>query len=477
MSLDSIRREYFWTGHALVDMGIASLMVFSHREKPTELTSGDLEKFARYSEDAYFSPELASYSTVLFTSNFINPSFTAEKKKEFVQKVLRIQKATADPALPNCAYCGRASVRRAHRDLVPMLTGREAINFFPGGAPGLALCGHCILALQALSVGAPMCSGRALIVSADDPELILLLVKTWQPEIRKRVQLSIQTGQKLAPLTRPLTRTVEALSDIDLERGDASSSSSISVFHLSNSGQGPQVDIYHLPSVVVRFVQRAKAARYSGVWKELVRRAWEVIPKRKGEKSAEGERKPARNYLYEDLFELPARSAEFVRTYFLGRAKQYAGGPGDPRHNYKGWKDYVPGLWDFTCLFLREVMAMDVGRVDAIRKLGDALANEIAVENDRRLWANIYRATAYWQARKALIQASQRRLRRGLAPVLSLDEFLGVFEEGEELPRVDWRLAWDLVLIRVIERLYEAKWFEKNKDILGEEVEPQMEEA
>ncbi len=120
---------------------------------------------------------------------------------------------------------------------------------------------------------------------------------------------------------------------------------------------------------------------------------------------------------------------------------------------------------------------MDVGRVDAIRKVGDALADEIGVENDRRLWANIYRATAYWQARKALIQASQRRLRRGLAPVLSLDEFLGVFEEGEELPRVDWRFAWDLVLIRVIERLYEAKWFEKNKDILGEEVEPQMEEA
>jgi hypothetical protein len=34
-----------------------------------------------------------------------------------------------------------------------------------------------------------------------------------------------------------------------------------------------------------------------------------------------------------------------------------------------------------------------------------------------------------------------------------------------------------VVLIRLIEKLYEAKWFEKNKDILEEESEPEMEEA
>jgi CRISPR-associated protein Cst1 len=77
-----------------------------------------------------------------------------------------------------------------------------------------------------------------------------------------------------------------------------------------------------------------------------------------------------------------------------------------------------------------------------------------------------------------VIQASKQRLQRGSGPVISFDAFLEVFEEGDELPRVDWRLAWDLVLIRVIEKLYEAKWFENNRDaLLEEEKEPQMEEA
>src|SRR6266566_9647801 len=123
--------SYRWTNHALLDMGIASLVIFADGQEPQDLTRSDLEKFAEYAERAYFSPELGSYLTVLFTSNFINPSFTHERKKQFVREILRSYQASPDPNLSSCAYCGRPSVRLAHRDLVPMLTGREAVNFFP----------------------------------------------------------------------------------------------------------------------------------------------------------------------------------------------------------------------------------------------------------------------------------------------------------------------------------------------------------
>jgi CRISPR-associated protein Cst1 len=465
-----------WTNHPLVDMGIASLLAFAGKDRPEEIKSSDLEAFAHYAETAYFSPEISSYLSVLFTSNFLNPSFSAEKKKQFVKAVLRSYQSDPDPSLPRCAYCGDSSVRRAHRDLIPMLTGREHVNFSPGGTPGLALCGKCIVSLQALSIGSPMCSGRSLVISSDDPTFVLALVKSWQPEIRKRIQLSEQSGQKLSPLTRPLTRTIEALTKIEAVR---ETSPSITVQHLSNSGQGPQVDIFFLPSSVVRFVQRANAAKYSVAWKEVVRRAWEFPPKpQKGKASTDEKKEAARNYLYEDLFALPDRSGPFVRTYFLRKAARFARAPGDPRSTYGGWQDFVPGLWNLTSLFLQEVMTVESDRIEAIKEVGDTLADEITTENDRRLWRAVYTADAYRKARLALIQASQRRLKRGLPPVVSLDRFLRVFEEGEELPRVDWRLAWDLVLIRVIEKLYDSKWFDRNRDVLGEEEqEPAMEEA
>jgi len=313
-----------------------------------------------------------------------------------------------------------------------------------------------------------MCSGRALIASCDDPRLTLQLVKTWQPEIRRRVQLSHQSGEKLPIMARPLTRVIEALVKIEAERQD-DSISSVTVYHISNSGQGPQADIHFLPSSVVGFIQRATAARYAPAWNEIARRAWEVVPKPK-----KGEPKPPpkgslRNYLNEDLFTLPERAGRFIRVYFLRRATRYSQGAGDPRVTYSSWREGISGLWELTVLFLMEVIAMDSGRIEAIRELADALATDVATENDRRLWWKVYSADNYRAVRLALIQASQRRVKRGVEPVVTFDNFLEVFEEGDDLPRIDWRLAWDLVLIRVIERLYQTKWFESNADVLTEE--------
>jgi CRISPR-associated protein Cst1 len=472
--------DYHWTNHPLIDMGIASLMVFAGREGPGDLTNDDLERYAQYAEQFYLPPkgsntDLSSYLTVLFTSNFINPSFTPEKKKAFVAETLRLFKSRLDESLPACAYCDAPSVRVTHRDLVPLLTGRETVNFFPGGAPGLALCGKCIVALQALSIGAPMCSGRALIVACDDPALTVRLVKVWQPETRRRVHLSHQSGEKLPIMARPLTRVIEALVKIEAERRD-DLISSVTVYHISNSGQGPKADIHSLPSSVVGFIRRATAARYAPAWNEIVRRAWEHVPKPK-----EGETKPAvkgslRNYVYEDTFTLPERAARFIRIYFLRRATRYSQGAGDPRATYSGWREAISGLWELTILFLMEVIAMDSGRIDAIRELADALASDVATENDRRLWWKVYSADNYRGVRLTLIQASQRRVKRGVEPVITFDRFLEVFEEGEELPRIDWRLAWDLVLIRVIETLYQTKWFDSNRDALTDEEAEQPKE-
>ena len=61
-----------------------------------------------------------------------------------------------------------------------------------------------------------------------------------------------------------------------------------------------------------------------------------------------------------------------------------------------------------------------------------------------------------------LIKASNAEVRSGRSPLIGFDEFITIFEEGEELPRIDWRLARDLVLIRMIERLHqEGKMIEE----------------
>jgi CRISPR-associated protein Cst1 len=119
---------------------------------------------------------------------------------------------------------------------------------------------------------------------------------------------------------------------------------------------------------------------------------------------------------------------------------------------------------------------MNQARIDAIRTLGDRLAEEISANNDKPLLRTAYLARGYVTVRRLLLQISHRRLNRQDAPVVGFDEFLTIFEEGEELARADWRLAWDLTLIRLIERLHELGQDALLKDAVSAEEVAQQEE-
>ena len=109
---------------------------------------------------------------------------------------------------------------------------------------------------------------------------------------------------------------------------------------------------------------------------------------------------------------------------------------------------------------------MEQSRIQAIRTLGDRLASAVSDDNDRRLFQRIYTARKPFEVRQLLIQMGMRRLKKGIEPAVRFDEFLGIFEEGDELARADFGLAWDLTRIRVIEALFDAKWFDSNKEAL-----------
>jgi CRISPR-associated protein Cst1 len=474
------RAGLFWTNHALVDVGLAALVAYAGRGSPEELTWADLESFAQYAEHALLTKTMRSHASVLFTINtsYLNPSTKEEDRPRLLRELLnsfkKTPKETPSDAAALCVYCGRPSARRAYRDLVPMLTGRGVINFFPQGRHGLPICGFCLLCLQAAAFGAPSCEGRALVIQADDPYITLSFVQEWLPQVRQWVQLSEQTGEKVEAFSAPRTRVIEMLVKLERERQHElnRSQGGITVYHLSNSGQGPDISIYTLPSAVVRFVQLAQTPRYRAAWQALVDRAWELQTPGKQQKAAgDGTRQRQRNYLYEDLFRLPDDAPRFIRVYLLRRRFRRTR-PGtaqqDPRSTYQGLHEADLTSWSLTELFLQEVLGMDLQRIALIRALGDKLAAEIDTTNDSRLFMRAYTARRYDEVRRLLLRSSFMRLHRNEEPVVSFDDFLTIFEDGEELARADWRLAWDLVLVRLIDGLYKRGWLTKHKEVIAE---------
>jgi len=468
-----------WTGHPLMDMGVAGLTVFAKKRNPEDVTGADLEGFVEWAEKAYFTKEMTGWIAVAFTSNFINPSFEATKKREVAKSILESFKNSATLEALQCTYFQLPAQQLVARDFVPMLMGRETTNFFPDGQPQLPVSGLGITALQGLSLASPLVGGRLMIVAADDHKLLLNIVRGWQSEIRKRVQLSETSGEKAPGWSGPRTRLIEQIINIEELRDrnqdpDLEYTGSVTIYHASNSGQGPELTVYTLELPALSFVRKAQGIKYREAWNRLVSSVWR--------EAGNKDKDPvfARlNDVYEDVFDLPQDSARFVRRFFLRPVVAQLKGakPVETKKKTKKSKDKTTAtpaisasppvaLWGLLELFLKEVLGMEQSRIQAIRTLGDRLASAVSDDNDRRLFQRIYTARKPFEVRQLLIQMGMRRLKKGIEPAVRFDEFLGIFEEGDELARADFGLAWDLTRIRVIEALFDAKWFDSNKEAL-----------
>lgn len=464
-----------YTGHPIVDVGIAAITAYSKKNSPSELTEKDLEAFAQFMERIYFGEWKSWIFSILPNSPYTQPKIGEEKKANF-QSIYTYGFRQQANAPERCVFCGQPALSRGFRQHVPLITGEGAINFFPDGDAGLLACGKCFLAIQAFLLGSVRCGGRALFVHSDDENLILDFAKLFLTENRRSFSLELKN---------PRTYFVAQLLNVERERVQSSESErpvSITVYHLTNYGTNPDVNIYHFPAQLIRFLRAVNRAPYKEIWQEIARQAWELPASKKKKKKEESQlesmKEPdneteshrsepgyARNYLYEDLFDLPHNASRFVRTYFLRQAYKTTYEQ-DPRRAYSLQRELQLVSWNLTQIFLKEVINMSDDRIKTIKRVADRMADHIRVENDSRLFRSFLLSGRYHELRRALVIANANRVREGNEPLLTFDDFVTIFEYGEDSQRPDWSLARDLLLIGILDQLHQQGWFKQHQEVL-----------
>lgn len=466
-----------YTGHPLVDVGMATITALVGKRRLAQLTTNDLRHAGEFLEKNYFAEQWRGVMFSIFpNSAYTQPKIGEEKKKAYLNTFIYGFQA-AHSSDEKCAFCGRDALTRSFRQHIPLLTGEGTINFFPYGRAGLLACGGCLLAIQAFLLGSAKCAGRILFVHADDENMTFEFARRFLTNNRRALSLAVEPEN----LSHPRTYFVARLIEIETERKQAEQDEtpcSMTAYHLTNYGTNPDIALHHFPNQLTAFLRQALRAPNDVIWREIERRAWELaIEKTKGKKRGEKQEAQApvqaqpgqaRNYLYEDLFGLPHNAAHFVRTYFLRRA--YRGRfEEDPRRFYQLQRELQLVSWTLTAIFLKEVMNMDAHRIETIRRVADRLASYVSVSNDRQLFRGLWMSRRYGDFRRALVTANTRNAQNGKEPLLSFEDFVTVFEFGEESGRPDWNLARDLVLIRVIEQLHQGNWFGSNPDVIAPE--------
>jgi CRISPR-associated protein Cst1 len=495
-----------WTGHALVDVGIATLCAMTGRSSPIDLTPEDLDRAASEMEAYYFSGALTSYLSCVFTMNAgytqPSPDPTGTRRKEYTARILFAHRVTEPQPRARglrCVVSGLPATDVIDRCHMPMITGEGVLNFFPAGTGGLPIHGPYLTALQALPLGGRRCEGKLLIAHSDAPLLTLAFARRYLEDNRRLINLATENklprsegadptlpreqaswdaqkkrakmpDAKSAPtlVTADLMSILEDQTDAaDLDRQPAS----VTVYWLSNSGQGPSLQVFDLPSNLIAFLNRARMASAKPAWGQIIARAWPQPEPEIGPPRRHGTRRPrpsinltnpgvSRNEALTDLFLIFAggivdasRARLFLRRCVLP-ALQLA-------------TEDRASFWHFTELFLEEVLAMSSDHIKAIREFADNLAAYIHRRNDRRLLAALLYEKSAWAFRNALVKAQRNQFRDKAELLFGLEEYLKVFVSAEGAGVADWRLVRDLISIRLTERLYELGL--KPEDLPAEE--------
>jgi CRISPR-associated protein Cst1 len=428
-----------WTGHPIIDVGLAAICAMSGVHEPAELTADSVEVAVAELEEAYFSGAMGAYLTCLYPNAApVNPNVGEQKRQLYASEILRAYRLPSGDGALACGICGRPSVVGANRQHVPLLMAEASYNFRPAGQGSLPVCGLCMSAAQAFAFGAVRCQGKALAVHSDDPSVTLVFAQEAVEWNRRELVAAKAAQTKYGSVPDPYYHVVETIGKAADEMGDMRASAT--VYHLTNSGQGPDIRLYHVPSQLLRFLRQVWLDTYREIWSALVRLGHE-------------QSRPERNGVYEDVFRLPANASSFVHRWLRRLAAQHR------------------RAWSITRLFLEEVIGLEKERIDAIRELGDRVADEIAATNDHRLYGRIFRSSGYQELRNQLIKLDQRAAYSGRAVPTGFDRFVVAFEAADGVASGDWRLARDLVLIRMIERLAEKGFFTLADAELAEEAE------
>ena len=490
-----------WTGHPLLDVGVAGLCALCEQASAEDLTLADLDHASDFMAEHYFSGKLDPYLTVVFTNNsgYCGPNkvdapedyaevFRAHRvlPRKHVDPKKHLMPATGQ----RCVFSGLPASAWVHRQHLPLFSGAEVMNFRPEGQTAVPIAGPYLVALQFLPMAARRAEGRLLATHADDPQLTIAFAKRYLEDNKRLLELALPTTRapvhekydreipmwdaakkryKMADVKGPRSLVLADLTDVaaraaptDIRRYPVG----MTVYLLSNSGQGPSLDIFNIPSGVVSFVRKAVQAPTTAAWQTITARFYPAQEaqidandtEKKGKRGSTSRRtavpgRPgwSRNPAFEDLctvFEAGfldrSAGARWLRRYVLGRIEARTG---DVRY-----EDTRARFWAIAELFAQEVLGMKKGRIEAIRQFGDKLANWIHDKHARPL----YNALAYersWELRQTLLRAQ----REGMP--LGLDEYAAVWLHEDDGGRADEGLIRDLVCLRVVERLNELGYF------------------
>jgi len=431
-----------YTGNPFVDAGIYAICEWIGKSKPQELNKNDLKILINDIVPLYLTSGWSKSQYSIFPNNPItNPS--VKDKEGYLRKYLLGLLKEIEPLKESgtCITCGKRDVTNIRtKTEIPMIGSGGLINYFPNGQSGGDYCPACTFAVQFSPLVMYSCV-KLLLFHSNSEKVLKYWTKKAIGEVKKQLVTKNFTGCFNEGYTNPTNALFHLIQDIVLKYEERwlDENPSINLYHFTNYIQGPDLEIYTLPTPVFRFLVYAKMHEKHSDWMKVIKKGYSVNWDNVME---EKEYKNKTNKVYLNLL-----NGISITRYFL---------------DFKN--KAVLGDWDLLSYYLKEVRKMDNKRIETLKRVGDEISDYIKETTKIRRLNQLEIAKNYQSFRNILRIIEKDRIKIGSrGPLFTLDELVDdLFPEAH----IGWKETQDLLLFRIYENLHD--WLIEQKQLAEE---------
>lgn len=264
--------DYEWltkpTGDPFVDAGGYALEEFS-----SNFQDDDILQLIMRVTDIYVDRWNAKINPFFLNSKITQPAFKTEAKKAETKKYYEALLNNDGGKIGHCRMTGQKTyVFPAGRDNSVLTGSGTFINFHHGFQNGIMLSKEVIIRYFFLPLACEQLQGRIALISSNSPEIANYFSKEICKDNLAAIANNSSEGVIKSKSNNPSTSIFRYADKILLEyKGEFDDNEDyLTLYHFTNLGQKPNVNIYQLPSQVLRFYSFVQKAKNKDDWNNIV---------------------------------------------------------------------------------------------------------------------------------------------------------------------------------------------------------------
>lgn len=448
MMSDSLNLKY--TGNVFVDSGIYAL-VSNFNIEVEDIGVNHIEELSKKISELYLNPVWnKNMHTIFPNSILVNNAIKGDRRKLYLDYLNSlIDEITPISEGGDCIACGcRNSVNSLQKSAVPLSGSKALKNYFSFANDGVDYCSLCAILIQFAPLVMYRSGGKMILLHSNSHKVM----KYWSKKAKKNIDKQIATGEYTGCFNEGFTNPTNAIFRIiqniifSYDERWVDENPSLNFYYFTNFNQGPDLDIFNVPTPVFRFLAYIPSDEHYN-WGNIVKSAYKYVKWDKVKEFEEYKNNP--NEVYNRLLD----NNSILRFFY----------------NFKSKKALCS--WNLVKYYMKEVRNMDEKRLKAIKELGDKLSDYIKINDSKKTLSSLENASNYNSFRNILRKIIKNKIANGDDELLfTFDDYVThLFPDGN----LTWKETQDLLLFRIYENLHlwliEMNYIKEETDELEEE--------